>query len=167
MSDIKISAIAAMAKNHVIGKGNQIPWHIPEDFKYFKRTTLGKPIIMGRKTWDSLGGKALPKRANIVISRNPQTPADGLIAATSIDEAIKTAKDIAQKDGIDEIFIIGGSEIYRQTLPQTNRLYLTVIDKDYDGDAKFPDFAEDEWSIISQENHAGDPSYTYFVYARR
>ncbi len=165
MPGITISAIAAMASNRVIGGDNKMLWHIPEDFKYFKKTTLGKPVIMGRKTYESLG-KPLPGRANIVISRTP-AKTEGIISVTTIDEAITEAKAIATRDKQNEIFIIGGGEIYKKSLPQTDRLYLTIIDRDYEGDTRFPDFNRDEWKTISEDRHEGDPAYTFLVLERK
>lgn len=166
MAKITISAIAAMAQNRVIGKDNALVWHIPEDFKYFKRTTLGKPIIMGRKSFESLGNP-LPGRPNIVISRsgNHQSSEnkDGPFYATTIEEAISLGKKLAAELNQSEIFIIGGGEIYKQTLNQLDRLYLTIIHRDYQGDAFFPVFDSEKWHILQEDTHEGDPSYTFYV----
>lgn len=163
-----VSSIAAMARNRVIGVANGLAWHIPEDFKYFKRTTLGKPIIMGRKTYDSFG-KPLPGRPNIVVSRSFLDPVndDGPFFVKTIDEAMTLAKTKASDMAVEELFIIGGGEIYKQTLPITQRLYLTVIDKDYEGDTVFPEFDWNEWKKISEDRRAGDPSYTFYVLERK
>lgn len=193
MTKITISSIAAMAQNRVIGKDNALIWHIPEDLKHFKRTTMGKPIIMGRKSFEALG-KPLPGRANIVISRsaeNVQTDkatkmfedmesvsisegekksrtTQDLHYAHSIEAGIEQAQKIAQEKGLDEVFITGGGEIYKQTLPITQRLYLTVLHREYEGDAYFPEFNWDEWTIISEEKHEADaqndrPAFTFFT----
>lgn len=166
MAKITISAIAAMARNRVIGKDNALIWHIPEDFKYFKRTTLGKPIIMGRKSFESLG-KPLPGRPNIVISRSGHkeiSPGkDGPFYVSSIDDALDLAEKKATELGQSEIFIIGGGEIYKQTFSRLDRLYLTIIHRDYEGDAFFPEFDSEKWHIIQEDRHEGDPSYTFYV----
>ena len=163
-------------------------WHLPEDLKHFKKTTMGKPIVMGRKSYESLG-KPLPGRANIVVSRahkdlperaptpihqsmeavatkvEPQN-ADGPFLYASIEEGIAAAKTIAEEKGLNEIFITGGGEIYKQTLPTTDRLYLTLIHKDYEGDTFFPEFDWKDWKIISEDRRAGDPDFTFFVLER-
>lgn len=163
---IRISAIAAMSKNRVIGRDNALPWHIPEDFKYFKRTTFGKPVIMGRKTYESLG-QPLPGRINIVISRNPDDIKGDVFAVDTLEKAIERATAIALADSVDEIFIIGGGQIYTAALPQTDRLYLTVIDESFEGDAHFPDFDENEWTETSSQ-HVTDPvAYDIKVFDRK
>jgi dihydrofolate reductase len=155
-----------MSRNRVIGKNNQLMWNIPEEFRYFKNTTLGKPIIMGRKTYESLG-RPLPGRANIVISRHPDSITGDVIAVDTLDKAIARAKDIAAGEGKDEIFIIGGAEIYKAGLPVTDRLYLTVIDRDYDGDTFFPEFDLAEWTEVSARPVENDPPYTIKVLDRK
>ena len=188
MKNIKVSSIVAMAQNRVIGRDNTLIWHIPADLKHFKKTTMGKPIIMGRKSYDSIG-KPLPGRPNIVISRSFKTLSmegtnhfdamesvahdlykqtdEGPFLYPAIEDGIKAAKDIAAKKGLDEIFITGGGEIYKQTLPVTDRLYLTLIHKDYDGDTFFPEFDWNDWAIISQDRRDGDPAFTFFVLERK
>lgn len=160
----KISAIAAMAENRVIGNNNEIPWHIPEDFAHFKRTTMGKPMIMGRKTFESLPG-VLKGRTHIVISRGGFEHAEAQ-SVTSIEDAVTLAKEIAEKDGQDEIFIIGGGEIYRQTLPMLDRLYLTIVHLQPEGDTQFPDFDRDDWMTMSEEKHDGNPAFTFLTLGR-
>lgn len=162
---IMLSAIAAMAQNRVIGKDNALIWHIPEDLKYFKRTTLGKPIIMGRKSYEALG-KPLPGRANIVISRShslPQINENGPFCVSAIDEAITLGKQKAQETGAEEIFITGGGEIYKQTLNRLDKLYLTLLHRDYEGDTHFPAFDWKDWETLSEEKQEGDPAYTFFI----
>ncbi len=141
---ITVAAIAAMSRNFAIGKDNQLLWHIPDDFRHFKETTMGKPIIMGRKTYESLG-KPLPGRANIVITSKPDQIEGDVTIVASIDEAIAKAKQIATETGMDEIFIIGGGQIYEAAMPQTQRIYLTVINQDYEGDTFFPRINPAEW----------------------
>ncbi len=162
---IKVSAIAAMSRNHVIGKDNKIPWHIPEELAHFKRTTLGKPIIMGRKSYESLG-KPLPGRANIVVSRHPEAIQGDVIAVGTIEEALERAKEIARRDGVDEIFITGGSQIYQAALTVTQRFYLTVIDRDYEGDT-FLDLDLNGWIETSIQSFNGPPPYTIKVLDRK
>ncbi len=133
-----------MSRNRVIGADNRLLWHIPEDFKHFKTTTMGKPVIMGRKTYESIG-RPLPGRANIVISRNPDAVEGDVFAVATLDDAVERAKKIAAADGVDEIFIIGGGQIYQEAMPLLDRIYLTVIDRDYEGDTLFPPIDADGW----------------------
>ncbi len=146
---ITVAAIAAMSKNFAIGKDNQLLWHIPDDFRHFKETTMGKPIIMGRKTYESLG-KPLPGRTNIVITSKPEQIEGDVAIVATIDEALNKAKQIATETGMDEIFIIGGGQIYEAAMPQTQRIYLTVVNQDFEGDTFFPRINPAEWdeSII-------------------
>ena len=122
MSEVKLALIAAMARNRVIGRDNAMPWHLPEDLRYFKATTLGKPIVMGRKTFDSLG-RPLPGRTNIVVSRQPDLRLEGAQVFASIDAALDAARQQAQADGVDEVMVIGGDNLYRQTLESADRIY--------------------------------------------
>lgn len=131
---MRISAIVAMAQNRVIGRQGQLPWRLPEDLKHFKALTLGHPIIMGRKTYESIG-RPLPGRQNIVISRRANYEAHGVEVADSLEKALT----LCQK-GSDEVFIIGGAEIYAAALPRTDRIYLTWIKKEIEGDTYFPNF---------------------------
>ena len=168
MSKIKLSAIVAIAKNNAIGKDNQMLWHIPEDFKHFKRTTMGKPMIMGRKTLESLPG-LLPGRPHIVVSRSGFEQ-DGVISAGSLEDGLEKAKEIAQKEGLDEIFIIGGAQIYTQALPLINRLYLTLVEREYEADAFFPEFDWNEWDIAAEDSYeaeGGTPAFTFFTLERK
>ncbi|QQG36740.1 MAG: dihydrofolate reductase [Micavibrio aeruginosavorus] len=142
---VRVSAIAAMSTNFVIGKDNKMLWHIPEDFKHFKRTTMGKPLVMGRKTFESIGGKALPGRPHVVISRSPQQPVENVQFATSVEDALKAAKGIAESDGVDEIFIAGGAQIYDAAMPYIERIYLTIVNRKYEGDSFFPRINGAEW----------------------
>lgn len=163
---ICVSAIVAMSRNRVIGKDNQMLWHIPAEFQHFKKTTYGKPIIMGRKTYESLG-RPLPGRINIVISRSPDSVQGDVFAVDTLDKAISRATAIAKSDGVDEIFIIGGAQIYREGLSLTDRLYLTVIDQDYVGDTFFPEFDMAEWTEISSRPVENDPPYTIRILERK
>jgi len=142
-----ISAIAAMSENRVIGVKNSLPWNIPEDMAFFRTTTREKTVIMGRKTFDSLG-KALPKRRNIVITRDAQWTAKDIEVVSSLEAALLLCKNEAH-----EVFIIGGAQIYAQALPYLDRLYLTVIHKKYEGDAFFPEVdLQKDFKIISEKN---------------
>jgi dihydrofolate reductase len=142
---MEISLIAAVAENQVIGGDNAMLWHIPEDFKYFKAITMGKPIIMGRKTFDSIG-RALPGRLNIVISRNLSWTAAGVTVVTSLEEALK----IAEETGISETIVIGGAQIYATALQIATTIYLTHIQKAYTGDAVFPMLDVNAWQEVSR-----------------
>ncbi len=181
--NIKLCAIVAMAENRVIGRDNGLIWHISEDLKHFKRITMGKPIIMGRKSYDSIG-KPLPGRANIVISRstssvptedisgnNGNAPfSTGVYYVNSVRAGIELGKDIAAREELDEIFITGGGQIYAETLPQVERLYLTIVHKDYEGDTYFPILNWDEWDIVFDEKHEASkktPSFTFMTLERK
>jgi dihydrofolate reductase len=167
---IDISAIAAMAENRVIGKDNSLLWHIPEDLKLFKKRTMGKPIIMGRKTFESvLGylGKPMPGRTSLVLS-NSSFNYEGVDTFSDIREAIEKAKQIAKDTGQDEIFIGGGSQIYELAMPYTNKIYLTTVNKRYEGDSYFPTIEENEWSEISNESYLeNDPSFSIKILERK
>ena len=154
-----ISIIAAMGNNRVIGVNNQLPWHLPADLRHFKRITMGKPIIMGRKTYESIG-KPLPGRRNIVISSNLDYRAAGCVVVDSVERAIAAAKDVDAKD-IDEAMVIGGAEIFRQTMPLARRLYLTIIDANFAGDRFFLSWNDDDWIETSSESHAPDEKNIY------
>lgn len=152
---MKISMIVAMANNRVIGLDNQMPWHLPADLQHFKKTTLGKPVIMGRKTYDSIG-RALPGRLNIVVSRDENLAIAGVTCVTSVEEAIRSA------EGVEEVMIIGGATIYEHFLAVANRLYLTFIDLDTKGDTCFPDYlAQGEWKQVESEHYAADEKNTH------
>jgi len=138
-----------MAKNRVIGKDNEMPWHLPADLGHFKTVTLGKPIIMGRKTYESIG-RPLPGRVNIVISKNSEYTLEGCETVTSLEEAIKLVEDV------EELMIIGGGFLYSQTLPQADRLYLTFIDLDVQGDTKFPKYEHLNLKEVKREKHLKD-----------
>jgi len=163
MSKPRLSSIVAMAQNNVIGGDNKLLWHLSEDLKHFKRTTMGKPMIMGRKTFESFGGKPLPGRDHIVISRSPQPDQERVFWVTSIDEAIEKANALTD----DEIMICGGGEIYKQTLDTIDRLYLTVVGRDYEGDTTFPTLNWNGWVKTEERPHDGDPSFTIYVLDRK
>ncbi|WHI45282.1 dihydrofolate reductase [Microbulbifer sp. JMSA004] len=140
---VSIALIAAVACNGAIGKDNELPWRISGDLQFFKRTTMGKPVVMGRKTFESIG-RPLPGRVNIVITRNTDWVADGVEVVQSLDKALSLAQDSAKDSGASEVMVIGGAQIYRQALPLATRLYITEVDAKIDGDAFFPDI-DDSW----------------------
>lgn len=153
-----------MAENRVIGRDNQMPWHLPEDLRYFKRITLNKPVVMGRNTFESIG-KPLPQRTNIVITRNPDWSHEGVLTAESLEEAIGMA---SMKDS--EIFLIGGGELYRQGLPHADLLEITEVQGHYQGDTWFPEY-RDDFTELSREVHPPTIEqpigYAFVRYARK
>ena len=159
---MKISLIVAMAKNRVIGRNNKLPWHLSEDLKYFKRVTMGKPVIMGRKTFESIG-RPLPGRANIVITRNKQYSAEGIKVVHTLEEAKALCESIEVVDGTEEAMIIGGAEIYKQAIETADRLYLTEVHADVEGDAYFVEFDRQQWQEVGREDFcaAGPNPYDY------
>ena len=160
-----LSLIAVVARNRTIGRNQALLWHLPEDLRHFREVTRGKPVIMGRKTWESLpeAFRPLPGRRNIVVSRNPDYLTAGATPAASLDAAVRLCSDA------DEAFVIGGEQIYAQALPLASRLYLTEVDEDADGDAFFPEFARHDWQEVSRQSKsaADGPAYTFAVYQRR
>ncbi|GGC49071.1 dihydrofolate reductase [Parapedobacter defluvii] len=158
-----VSAIVAAADNNVIGKDNQLLWHLPNDLRFFKRTTSGHTILMGRKTYESVG-KPLPNRRNLVITRQKDYVLEGAEVVHSLEEAM------ARCTGEGEVFVVGGAEIYRQALPLTNRVYLTRVHAEPPGDSYFPDLDEQDWVLVSAEEHDPDEKhaygYTFQVYER-
>ncbi len=160
-----ISIISAMDRHRVIGMENRLPWRLPADMKWFRRHTLGKPVVMGRKTFDSLG-KPLPGRTNIVITHDPGFRADGVVVVHNIDDAIEAARKVGQ-----EVMIIGGASFYEQMLPRADKLYLTLLDGEFEGDAWFPEFEINEWQEL--ENNRFEPDeenphhYRFVILARR
>jgi dihydrofolate reductase len=160
-----LSLIAAIAHNRIIGQDNRLLWHLPGDLRHFRETTRGKPVIMGRRTWESLPEKfrPLPGRLNVVVSRNPGYAAPGTVRASSLAEAVEKAGN----DG-DEIFVIGGAELYRQALPFAGRLYLTEIAAEFSGDVLFPEIDPREWQEVSRSQTFEEAGliYTFAVYRR-
>lgn len=149
--------IAAMGKDRVIGKDNKMPWHLPADLQHFKQTTMNCPIIMGRKTYDSIG-RPLPGRLNIILSRDEALHIDGCVVTNSIDDAISIAnKSLDESISTQgEIFITGGSHLYERYLEQTDRLYLTLIDEEFVGDTFFPDYTQYDWKEIERVDFQAD-----------
>lgn len=147
---VKLSLIVAVAENSVIGKDGDLPWKISSDLKYFKEKTMSKPIIMGRKTFQSIGNP-LPGRVNIVITRDVSFAEEGVITAHSLEMALEVGKSLAEAKGMDEVMVIGGAEIYKLTLPQADRLYLTRVHGEVAGDTYFPPLDPDNWLEASHE----------------
>lgn len=148
-----ISLIAAMDKNRLIGSNNGLPWHLPADFKHFKAVTMGKPVVMGRKTYESIG-KPLPGRKNVVISRKGFL-ADGVVVVDNIDSALQEVADV------EEVMIIGGANFYEQMINRADKMYLTYVDAECEGDAWFPAFAESEWQILKEDKVQSDEKNNY------
>ena len=161
---MRISLIAALDRNHVIGRDNQLPWRLSADLRHFKALTMGKPIVMGRKTYESIG-KPLPGRTNIVVSRDSSYRAEGCSVVNSIDEALLAAGES------DEVMVMGGANLYSQLLPRADRLYLTEVQADVSGDAWFPGFDKRQWQELERESHQADENnefdYDFVVLARR
>jgi len=148
-----ISLIAAMDRNRLIGADNGMPWHLPADFKHFKAVTMGKPVIMGRKTFESIG-RPLPGRKNIVVSASGFT-ADGITVVDSIDKALSAAGDA------EEVMVIGGASFYAQMIDRADRLYLTHVDAECDGDAWFPEFKLEDWTVVAEQEYPADEKNNY------
>lgn len=167
---MKLALIAAVADNNAIGINNKMPWHLPEDLRYFKAVTMGKPAIMGRKTFDSLR-KPLPGRTNIVITRNKYWHYKGVRVVHSLDDAISLAEDLALINGNEEIMVIGGEQIYRQAVDRADRIYLTRVYQSFDSDAFFPEIDQQEWQeTFRKDIQSGDNqplNYSYLVLDRK
>ncbi len=156
---MNISIIAAIAQNGIIGNNNKLIWHISEDLKRFKKLTSGNPIIMGRKTYESLPIKPLPNRKNIILTRQNKTY-EGAYTAKNIEEALKLC------DAKSEIFICGGAEIYKLFLPSADKMYLTIVHRNYEGDTYFPEIDYSGWQKIQDEKHTGALNYSFKTYIR-
>jgi dihydrofolate reductase len=157
---LRLAIMVAAAENGVIGRNNALPWHLPADLQHFKRTTMGKPIIMGRKTFESIG-RPLPGRANIVVSRSTEFCPEGVRVAASLEQALALAEDIALVDGVEEVVVIGGEEIYRLALPAAQRLYVTEVHAEVEGDAWLPEIDWGRWREVSRERHSAEPPNPY------
>lgn len=165
---VPVAMIVAMAKNRVIGIDGKLPWYLPEDLKFFKRMTQAKPLVMGRKTFSSIG-KALPNRLNIVITRDASFSAEGIRVCNELLVALELADQQATIEAAEEIMVMGGGEVYRQALPIAQRLYITEVDIEVEGDAYFPEFSTDEWQEtqrVAGNPAEGQPSYDFVVYER-
>jgi dihydrofolate reductase len=165
---MRISIIVAAAENGIIGRDGGLPWHLSDDLRRFKRLTMGHTIIMGRRTWESIG-RALPGRRTIVVSRNPELQIDvaDVEAVTSLDSAL----EFAAGSGEDEAFIVGGAELYREALGRVDRIYLTRVCATVDGDTSFPDVAWNEWQLVESQQHdateKNEFAYRFETYDRR
>ena len=151
---MRITLIAAVAKNGVIGRDGDLPWRLPDDLKTFKRLTLGKPVVMGRKTWESIG-RPLPERLNVVMTRSRNFEAPGASVVPSTEAAIELLSNH------DEVMVIGGGAIYRQFLDRADRIYLTEVDAEVDGDVTFPTLDSAEWVEMSREHHLADERHAH------
>ncbi|WP_297509736.1 dihydrofolate reductase [uncultured Caulobacter sp.] len=155
----------ARSINGVIGRDNDLPWRLKSDLAIFKACTLGKPIIMGRKTWDSLPRKPLPGRMNIVLTRDQSFEPAGAVVTDNWSEAVQIAKEQAADDGVDEVCVIGGRALFELALPKAKRLYLTEVAAEVEGDVRFPDFDESAWTEVRREAHpAGEGDDHAFVF---
>lgn len=159
-----ISLIAAMADDRTIGIENRLPWRLPADMRWFRQHTLGKPVLMGRKTFESLGSRPLPQRTNIVLTRDPDFQAPEARVAHSIEEALAVAGEA------DEVMVIGGAAFYQEMLPRADRLYLTIVHDSFNGDAWFPAYDVGEWEEVLREEHSADErnphAYTFLILQR-
>lgn len=167
---MKIAMIAAVAENNAIGINNKMPWYLPGDLRYFKAVTMGKPIIMGRKTFDSLG-KPLPGRTNIVITRDKDWHHEGVKVVHSLDEGLALAEDVALINGNDEVIVIGGAQIYEQAMVKADRLYLTRVYQSFEGDAFFPEVNEKDWMETARKDIQSEDdellTFSYLVLDRK
>lgn len=166
-----LAIVVARAANGVIGRDGDLPWRLKSDLALFKANTLGKPIIMGRKTWDSLPRKPLPGRMNVVLTRDQSFEPEGAIACETWMEAVQMAKEQAAEDGVDEVCVIGGRALFELALPKAKRLYLTEVDAEVDGDVHFPDFDENAWNEVRREEHPAsdgdDHAFVFRILERR
>ena len=167
---MKIVLVAAIGENSVIGRDGQLPWHLKSDMQHFRRLTMNRPVVMGRKTHESIG-KLLPGRTNIVLTRDLALVAPGAVLATSLDAALGFARTDAAKRGIDEIMVIGGSDIFAATMPMAERLEITHVHLAPEGDAYFPEIDPEVWQEVSSEDHSASPDddagFTLKTYTRR
>ncbi len=170
MADIRVCLIVAVAENGVIGDTGAMPWKLPSDLKYFKQKTLHKPVLMGRKTFEAIG-RPLPNRDNIVVTRNEEFAHDGVFTASSVTAGLELAKTLASKSGAKETMVIGGGEIYAQTLALAGRIYKTEVHDEVAGDTIFPQLDPEVWREVSRQQHSageGDSSnMTFVIFERR
>lgn len=166
-----LALVVARARNGVIGRDGDLPWRLRSDLQRFKAVTLGKPCIMGRKTWDSLPLKPLPGRLNLVLSKDESFEPTGAVACLTLDEAIEIAREQAMDDGVDEVCVIGGAGLFAAALPRAKRLYLTEVEAEPDGDVRFPPFDEAAWVEVSSEavppGEKDDYAFIFRVLERR
>ena len=160
-----LAIVVARARNGVIGRAGGLPWRLKSDMAWFKANTLGKPVIMGRKTWESLPRRPLPGRTNLVLSRDGAFEPEQAVACERWEDAVSIAREQAAEDGVDEVCVIGGEAIFALALPKARRLYLTEVDVEVDGDARFPPFDESGWRELRRETHpAGEADDHAFVF---
>jgi dihydrofolate reductase len=152
---VTLTIIAAISENRVIGRDGGLPWHLPADLKRFKRLTTGRTVIMGRRTLDSIGGRPLPERRAIIVTRNRDLTVPGATVVHTIEDAIAAAPDD------QEVFVLGGGEIYRVALPHTDRMELTIVHAEFEGDTFFPEFDERDWQVVEDERHEPDNRHAY------
>ena len=166
-----LALVVARARNGVIGRDGGLPWRLRSDLQRFKAVTMGKPCIMGRRTWDSLPLKPLPGRLNLVLSKDESFEAKGAVVCTTLDEAVEIARETAMEDGVDEICVIGGTALFGMALPRAKRLYLTEVEAEPEGDAVFPAFDEAAWVEVSSEavpaGEKDDHDFVFRVLERR
>jgi dihydrofolate reductase len=159
-----VSLVVAASTNNVIGRDGELPWHLPDDLRHFKRITTGKPVIMGRRTFESIG-RPLPDRQNIVMTRDPDYAAEGCEVVASVAEAMDVAGDA------DEVMVIGGGQVYRDFLPRADRIYMTRVQAEVQGDTRFPSIDGNTWRLVSSEHHAADDRHRHafemMVFERR
>jgi dihydrofolate reductase len=171
VSRVDLALVVARARNGVIGRDGTLPWRLKSDMAIFRATTLGKPVIMGRKTWESLPRRPLPGRLNLVLTRDPTFEAEGAIVCERFDEALEIAREQAAEDGVGEVCVIGGTAVFEAALPKARRLYLTEVDAEPEGDALFPAFDEGAWTEVRREGReAGEGDahpFTFRVLERR
>lgn len=166
---VPVAMIAALSRNRVIGVENQLPWYLPEDLRFFKRMTQAKPLVMGRKTFESIG-RPLPGRLNIVVTRDSTFQHDGVRVCHDLASALALADQQATIDGCEEIMVMGGGEIYAQALSFASRLYLTEVDVEVEGDARFPELDSQQWEEVQRvpgQPADGQPDYSFVEYRRR
>lgn len=156
----------ARARNGVIGRGGDLPWRLSDDLKRFKAITTGKPVIMGRKTWESLPSKPLPGRMNVVLTRDGSFEAKGALVCETFTEAVQIAREQAEEDGAEEVCVIGGAALFEAALPKAQRMYLTEVEADVEGDVLFPAFDEAEWTETARTAHPADEKNNYPVIHR-
>ena len=166
---VDISIIVAMCENRVIGRDGGMPWHLPGELQYFKKITMAKPVVMGRRTFESIG-RPLPGRANIVISRDTNYAPDGVTVVHTLDDALRIAGERAVAGGATEVMVIGGGQIYAETLEKANRVYLTEIHATIDGDTFFPELLTEHWREVSrfsdESGEHSDPRYSFVILER-
>ena len=166
---MRTSLIVAAAENGTIGQNGRIPWHVSADLRYFKQVTMGAPVIMGRKTYESIGF-ALPGRSNIVVTRNKKFQAPDVDVVLNLKDALSKARVILEKEGGEELFVIGGAEIYAQAMRMADRIYLTRVHAEFPGDVFFPPLEEDSWKEVASEKQLAEsensPSFSFMIFER-